>query len=103
MAAFAGGVMGCKVPQYRRLWIPITGATLYRNPMLNTLDKLPDDPAELRQVLERIAEHKINRLDQLMPWNYSRERTVCSSCQGVITQFREMFPNVNLIVRAGGL
>ena len=30
------------------------------------------------------------------------ERTVCGSCQGVITQFREMFPNVNLIVRAGG-
>ena len=30
------------------------------------------------------------------------ERTVCGSCQGVITQFREMFPNINLIVRAGG-
>ena len=29
------------------------------------------------------------------------ERTVCSSCQGVITQFREKFPNINLIVRAG--
>lgn len=30
------------------------------------------------------------------------ERTVCASCQGVITQFREMFPNINLIVRSGG-
>ncbi|MCG7521618.1 DUF637 domain-containing protein [Ruegeria sp. Ofav3-42] len=29
------------------------------------------------------------------------ERTVCASCQGVITQFREMFPNINLIVRSG--
>ena len=29
------------------------------------------------------------------------ERTVCTSCQGVISQFREMFPNINLIVRAG--
>ncbi len=29
------------------------------------------------------------------------ERTVCASCEGVITQFREMFPNINLIVRSG--
>lgn len=29
------------------------------------------------------------------------ERTVCASCEGVISQFREMFPNVNLIVRSG--
>lgn len=29
------------------------------------------------------------------------ERTICSSCAGVISQFREKFPNINLIVRGG--
>ena len=29
------------------------------------------------------------------------ERTVCNSCEDVINQFREMFPNINLVVRAG--
>ncbi len=29
------------------------------------------------------------------------ERTFCASCQGVIFQFREMFPNINLVVRSG--
>ena len=32
-----------------------------------------DPQAWLTWVLERIADHKINRLDELMPWNYSSE------------------------------
>ena len=30
-----------------------------------------DPQAWLTWVLERVADHKINRLDELMPWNYS--------------------------------
>ena len=32
-----------------------------------------DPQVWLARVLERIADHKINRLDELMPWNYSPE------------------------------
>ena len=32
-----------------------------------------DPQAWLTWVLERVADHKINRLDELMPWNYSRK------------------------------
>ncbi|MCF6314678.1 MAG: transposase domain-containing protein, partial [Marinosulfonomonas sp.] len=32
-----------------------------------------DPQAWLTWVLECIADHKINRLDELMPWNYSPE------------------------------
>ena len=32
-----------------------------------------DPQAWLTWVLERVADHKINRLDELMPWNYSPE------------------------------
>ena len=30
-------------------------------------------PVPSGRILERIADHKINRLDELMPWNYSPE------------------------------
>jgi hypothetical protein len=29
------------------------------------------------------------------------ERALCESCSDVVSQFREMFPNVNLVIRAG--
>ena len=32
-----------------------------------------DPQAWLSWTLERIADHKINRLDELMPWNYSSQ------------------------------
>ena len=43
--------------------------TLIETAKLNKVDP----QAWLTWVLERIADHKINRLDELMPWNYSPE------------------------------
>ncbi len=43
--------------------------TLIETAKLNKVDP----QAWLTWVLERVADHKINRLDELMPWNYSSE------------------------------
>ena len=43
--------------------------TLIETAKLNKVDP----QAWLTWVLERVADHKINRLDELMPWNYSPE------------------------------
>lgn len=43
--------------------------TLIETAKLNKVDP----KAWLTWVLERVADHKINRLDELMPWNYSSE------------------------------
>ena len=43
--------------------------TLIETAKLNSVDP----QAWLTWVLERVADHKINRLDELMPWNYSPE------------------------------
>ena len=32
-----------------------------------------DQPAWLTDTLARIADHKITRLDELMPWSYAQE------------------------------
>jgi len=43
--------------------------TLIKTAKLNNVDL----QAWLTWVLEPIANHKINRLDELMPWNYNPE------------------------------
>ncbi|MEO1919068.1 MAG: transposase domain-containing protein [Paracoccaceae bacterium] len=43
-------------------------------PLIETAKPNKVDPqVYLTWVLERIADHKINRLDEPMPWNYSPE------------------------------
>jgi|ETNmetMinimDraft_26_1059896.scaffolds.fasta_scaffold203472_1 hypothetical protein len=43
--------------------------TLIETTKLNNIDP----QAWLTWVLERIADHKINRIDELLPWNYAKE------------------------------
>ena len=42
--------------------------TLMETAKLNNIDR----QAWLTDVLTRIADHKINRIDELLPWNYKR-------------------------------
>ena len=42
--------------------------TLMETAKLNNIDP----QAWLTDVLTRIADHKINRIDELLPWNYKR-------------------------------
>ncbi len=37
-----------------------------------------DPQAYLADVLDRIHDHKINRLDELLPWNWSPVATICA-------------------------
>ena len=43
--------------------------TLIETAKLNSIDP----QAWLTDVLSRIADHKINRIDELMPWHYAAE------------------------------
>ena len=38
--------------------------------MTNTVSGKPNPQARLIDTLSRIADHKINRIDELLPWNY---------------------------------
>ena len=49
--------------------VVVAPLTLIETAKLNGVDP----QAWLTWVLERIADHKINRLDELMPWNYAPE------------------------------
>lgn len=37
-----------------------------------------DPQAYLADVLDRIHDHKINRLDELLPWNWSPVAAICA-------------------------
>jgi len=37
-----------------------------------------DPQAYLADLLDRIHDHKINRLDELLPWNWSPVATICA-------------------------
>jgi len=68
--------------------------TLIETAKLNMVDP----QAWLTWVLERIADHKFNRLDELMPWNYSsgtvgggRLRLMSANIAEKMTEFTERF------------
>jgi hypothetical protein len=50
--------------------------TLIETAKLNMVDP----QAWLTWVLQSIADHKINRLDELMPWNYGPQAQAADAC-----------------------
>lgn len=55
-------------------------AAIYTIVQTATLNRL-DPEAYLRDVLARIADHKINRIDELLPWNWATAQNATSSTQ----------------------
>ena len=49
--------------------------TVIETAKLNGLDPL----AYLADILDRIHDHKINRLDELLPWNWTPQASVTNS------------------------
>jgi transposase len=60
------------VPSNTRVWLAAGVTDMRRAFTLIETAKLNmvDPQAWLTWVLQSIADHKINRLDELMPWNY---------------------------------
>jgi transposase len=56
--------------QYRRADDPEPCAAIVQTAILNGLD--PE--AHLRDVLTRIADHPIQRIDEFLPWNWATAR-----------------------------
>ena len=64
------------LPAGTRIW---TAAAIYS--LLGTARLNGTDPESyLRNVLSRIAEHPINRIDELLPWNFAADSSQASTC-----------------------